>query len=151
MKNFLFFIFLFILFSCSPTEGSKDITTDAVSNSASAEGKQSADLAEIKFDEAEFDFGRITQGEKVQHDFLFTNIGKSNLIISGAQGSCGCTIPEFPKEPVRPGQGGKIKVVFNSEGKKSYQEKTITVVTNCEPSTRVLRIKADVVVAETAK
>jgi hypothetical protein len=60
-------------------------------------------------------------------------------------------VPEWPKEPISPGQNAKINVIFNSEGKSGYQEKSITIVTNCEPATRVIKIKTDIVVPETAK
>jgi len=135
--------------SCS-SENPEGINTSAVSNSSSAEGK-SDDIPEIKFDEEEFDFGKIIQGEKVSHSFFFRNTGNKNLIISSASGSCGCTVPEWPKEPILPGQSNKIEVIFSSEGKSGYQEKTVTVVTNCEPSTRVIRIKCEIIVAETAR
>jgi len=125
--------------------------TDAVSNSASANGEEKGDLPEIKFAEEVFDFGKITQGEKVSHAFTFKNVGKKNLIISGASGSCGCTVPEWPEEPIKPGGEGTINVVFSSEGKSGMQEKTVTIVTNCEPATRVIRIKTEIVVPETAK
>ena len=148
MKRILFVVIIAAFFSCSH-EQDDNLSTDSITNSASADGKRKSDLPEIKFDEEVHDFGRITQGEKVSHAFTFSNIGKSNLIISGASGSCGCTVPEWPREPVRPGGTGKINVVFSSEGKSGLQEKTVTVVTNCEPATRVIRIKCDIVVPET--
>jgi hypothetical protein len=151
MKKLFIALTLFAITSCNQEQEEGQINTDTITNSASAEGKIKTDLPEIKFEEETFDFGRITQGEKVEHAFTFTNTGKSNLIVSGASGSCGCTVPEWPREPVKPGQGGKINVVFNSEGKSGLQEKTVTIVTNSEPATRVVRIKADVVVAETAR
>lgn len=138
------------LLSCN----SKDhdgIDSSDVSNNASADGKVKGDIPEIKFEEDEFDFGKITQGEVVSHDFKFKNIGNVHLIISGASGSCGCTVPKWPKEPIKPGEEGKLNVVFSSEGKKGLMEKTVTVVTNCEPSTRLIRIKAEVVVMESVK
>lgn len=147
MNKMILVLSLFLLFSCN-NQSEKD--TDIVNNSASANGKINADLPEIKFEEEEFDFGKITQGEKVSHSFKFKNIGKKALIITTANGSCGCTVPEFPKEPIQPGEEGKIDVVFNSEGKRGYQEKTVTIVTNCEPATRVIRIKTEIIVAETA-
>jgi len=153
---FRFFPFLKVLslilvfVSCGPQEG-EGINTSAVSNSSSAEGKTNDNAPEIKFEEDEFDFGKIIQGEKVSHVFFFRNTGKKNLIISSASGSCGCTAPEWPKEPILPGQSGKINVVFSSDGKSGYQEKTVTVVTNCEPATRVIRIKCEIIVAETAR
>lgn len=137
--------------SCANDNQEQGVSANDITNSASANGEDKGSLPEIKFEEEEHDFGRITQGEKVSYAFKFKNIGKGNLIITSAAGSCGCTVPEFPKEPVLPGQEGKINVVFNSEGKSGIQEKTITIVTNCEPSTRVIRIKTDVIVAEAVK
>lgn len=141
-----------ILASCGSNNGeNKGISSGDVSNSASAEGENKEGLPDIKFEEEEHDFGLITQGEKVTYAFKFKNTGKSNLLIASAAGSCGCTVPEFPKEPILPGQEGKINVIFNSEGKSGIQEKTITIVTNCEPSTRIIKIKTNVIVPETVK
>lgn len=152
MKKLVFAIAALALFSCNNGASKGDgFDTDAVSNSASADGKQDIDQPEMTFEEEVFDFGKIIQGEKVSHAFAFKNTGKKGLIISNASGSCGCTVPEWPKEPVQPGQSGKINVVFSSEGKSGLQEKTVTIVTNCEPATKVIRIKADIIVAETAK
>jgi hypothetical protein len=150
MKKTALALCVLMFLSCSREE-SRDLSTENVINSASASGKQKTSLPEIKFDEEVFDFGKITQGEKVSHAFTFTNTGKGNLIISGASGSCGCTVPEWPGKPIPPGESGSINVVFNSEGKRGTQEKTVTVLTNCEPATRVIRIKAEIIVAETAQ
>ncbi|MEO6301696.1 MAG: DUF1573 domain-containing protein [Bacteroidia bacterium] len=150
MKRILIAVFIVSLCSCNNKE-QDGVGSDIVNNSASADGKNNSNLAEIKFEEEEFDFGKITQGEIVSHAFIFKNTGKSNLIISGASGSCGCTVPEWPKEPIKAGAENKINVVFSSEGKKGLQDKTITIITNCEPSTRILRIKTEIIVAETAK
>jgi hypothetical protein len=72
----------------------------------------------ISFDKKIWDFGTITDGEVVEHTFRFTNTGTNDLIISNASASCGCTIPEWPKEPIAPGEKGEIKVEFNSNGKR---------------------------------
>ncbi len=151
MYRFVITLSLVGLLSCQNNEQGNGLGTEDISNNASANGNSQQDLPEITFAEETFDFGRITQGEKVSHEFSFTNTGKKNLIISGASGSCGCTVPEWPKEPILPGATGKINVVFSSEGKSGLQEKTVTVVTNCEPATRVIRIKTEIIVAETAK
>jgi hypothetical protein len=151
MKKLLCGALLITLFACGGSHNNTGVDSNDITNSASAEGKSNEDLPEIKFEEEEFDFGRITQGEKVSHAFKFKNVGNRNLIISGASGSCGCTVPEWPEEPILPGKESLIDVVFNSEGKSGLQEKTVTVVTNCEPATRVIRIKAEIIVAETAK
>ena len=150
MKKLVIAFFIISLFSCS-TKEEKGIESDIVNNSSSADGKTNSDLPEIKFNEEEFDFGKITQGEIVSHAFIFKNTGNHNLIISGASGSCGCTVPEWPKEPIKAGEENKINVVFNSEGKSGLQEKTVTLITNCEPATRILKIKTEIIVAETAK
>lgn len=152
MKKIILAICITGLFSCNDKASQGNgIDSDAVSNSGSANGKVNTDQPAMTFEEEVFDFGTIVQGEKVSHAFMFKNTGKKSLIISSAQGSCGCTVPEWPKEPVQVGASNKINVVFNSEGKSGIQEKTITLVTNCEPATRLLRIKAEIIVAETAK
>jgi len=151
MKKLIIPVLALLIVSCDGKKEGDTIDSNLVANSASANGKINSDLPEIKFEEEEYDFGKITQGEKVSHSFRFKNIGDRNLIISGASGSCGCTVPEWPKEPVKPGAEGRLNVVFNSEGKSGYQEKTVTVITNCEPATRIVRIKTEIIVPETAK
>lgn len=151
MKRILIAAFIVSLWSCNNKDQEGKIGTEDVINTASAKGKINSDLPEIKFEEEEFNFGKITQGEIVSHAFKFKNTGNNNLIISGASGSCGCTVPHWPDEPVKASQENSINVVFSSEGKSGYQEKTITIVTNCEPATRILKIKTEIIVAETAK
>jgi hypothetical protein len=151
MKHVLILIAIVFFASCNNHTESDKVNSDLVSNNASANGKTNSDLPEMTFEEEVYDFGKMTQGEQVSHDFIFKNTGRKNLVISSASGSCGCTIPKWPKEPVKNGVEGKINVVFNSEGKSGFQEKTVTIVTNCEPATRMLKIKAEIIVAETAK
>jgi len=104
----------------------------------------SADAPVIVFEREIFDFGKIAQGEKVNHEFKFKNTGKTPLIISNATATCGCTVPEFPKEPVLPGKEGVIKVTFNSEGKEGMQDKVITVNSNANPATTSVHLVGDV-------
>ena len=152
MKKIILAVCLLGLFSCNNKGSQGDgLDSSAISNSASADGKVDSDQPDMTFEEEVFDFGTIIQGEKVSHAFSFKNNGKKSLIISSASGSCGCTVPEWPKEPVKPGDKNKINVVFSSEGKSGLQEKTVTIVTNCEPATKIIRIKAEIIVAETAK
>lgn len=108
----------------------------------------SADSPVIVFEREIFDFGKIAQGEKVNHEFKFKNTGKTPLIISNATATCGCTVPEFPKEPVLPGKEGVIKVTFNSEGKEGMQDKVITVNSNANPATSSVHLVGDVRVAK---
>lgn len=108
------------------------------------EAVQSAELPELSFANESHDFGTINEGQVVETEFKFTNTGKAPLIISSAQGSCGCTVPEYPNAPVAPGEEGVIRVSFNSEGKPNQQSKTVTLTTNAVPSTKVLTITANV-------
>lgn len=86
----------------------------------------------IKFDTAVFNFGRILQGEQVSTVFRFTNIGQSDLILQRVETSCGCTVPEYNREPVAPGKQGSIRVRFDSDGKEGTQYKTVKVISNCK-------------------
>ncbi|MGE0561143.1 MAG: DUF1573 domain-containing protein [Flavobacteriales bacterium] len=136
------------LFACSGTDSSQELTTDLINNpnSASASEIDKDNLPFFEFVEEVVDFGTITQGEVVSTNFKFKNVGKSDLIISSAQGSCGCTVPEWPKEPIKPGESGKIAVTFNSTGKQGKQNKTITLVANTIPNTKVIALKGEVLV-----
>lgn len=98
----------------------------------------------IVFEEAEYDFGTIMQGEKLTHVFVFTNEGKSDLIINSANTSCGCTSSTPPKTPIKPGEKGEITVTFDSKTKKGAVENTIRVAANTYPTLTILRLKANV-------
>jgi hypothetical protein len=97
----------------------------------------------MKFEEFEYNFGTIKQGESVTHIFKFKNDGKEPLIINTAVGSCGCTVPEYPKEPIRPNGAGEVKVTFNSAGKSGPQDKTVTITYDTD-KTIVLHMKGTV-------
>ena len=88
------------------------------------------DTTSVHFEETEFKFGTIREGDKVEHMFVFTNTGTKPLIIANAVGSCGCTVPEYPKDPIAPGAQSKVKVTFNSTGKKGEQHKSVTMQMN---------------------
>jgi hypothetical protein len=99
---------------------------------------------DFKFDVEEYNFGTIKQGETVTYEFSFINTGKEPLIITEAHGSCGCTVPQWPKEPIQRGQKGSIKVVFNSAGKVGSQNRTITITSNAKETTKTLYVKGNV-------
>ncbi|MDQ3108406.1 MAG: DUF1573 domain-containing protein [Bacteroidota bacterium] len=138
----LAFVFAVGFSSCAPKE--KKVTTDLVNINDKPVGKDPV----MKFETEVHDFGKISQGERVSYSFKFKNTGGSDLIIYEAHGSCGCTVPQFPKDPVGPGEEEVINVEFNSEGKREMQEKTVTLTTNCSPNTKVITIKANVVVPD---
>lgn len=104
-----------------------------------------ANATTMAFNEEAFDFGTIKEGEKVTHVFKFKNTGNKPLTISNARGSCGCTVPDYPKTPIAPGDQGEIKVEFNSQGKKGNQTKYVTLNANTIPGETKLTIKADVI------
>lgn len=98
----------------------------------------------ITFESNTYDFGKIKEGEKVSYSFKFTNTGKSPLIISNASASCGCTVPDYPHEPVAPGESSEIKVVFNSSGKSGMQNKVVTITSNARPSAAEVYLTGEV-------
>ena len=100
------------------------------------------------FDSYEHDFGTMDEGDAVTHVFSFTNTGSEPLILDKCKGSCGCTVPQCPKEPIAPGASGEIEVKFNSNGKKYNQTKTVTINANTDPGHTILKIKAFVNPAE---
>lgn len=131
------------LVSCNDN-GNTNIPTNVVNNPKSAD-KLGKSHAEITFEKTEHDFGRLLQGETVSYTFKFTNTGNAPLIISAVNRSCGCTASEYTQKPIAPGEGGQIKLTYESKGHSGFQNKTVTVVTNTNPSNTTLRIKAEVV------
>lgn len=105
-----------------------------------------AEVPEIKFTKTVHDFGKIYQGEVVGTNFSFTNTGSSNLLILNASASCGCTVPKWSKEPVRPGDQGTVEVIFDSSGREGMQNKSITIQTNAINANSVLYITAEVLI-----
>ena len=99
----------------------------------------------LKFKESSYNFKSAKEGAEVSHDFEFTNEGKSDLLISNAVASCGCTVPEWPKEPIPPGGGGKIKATFNTTGKSGQQHKSITITANTKPEKTEVFIEGEVI------
>lgn len=98
----------------------------------------------ISFASMEHDFGTIKQDSENKYVFTFTNTGKEPLLIENAQGSCGCTVPNYPKEPIAPGGTGEIEVVYKPGKQENQQNKTVTVTANTEPKQTTLRISANV-------
>jgi hypothetical protein len=136
MKRILSGIIALTLFAaCS---GNSNNTT------ASATGTAAGNAA-IKFENDAFDFGKINQGDKVTHEYKFKNESKSPLIITDSYATCGCTKPEWPHNPVKPGESGVIKVTFSSEGKVGLQDKQITIVANTKPVNTVVHLVGEVI------
>ncbi len=135
-----------LIMACQPKQ-EESLSTDIIDNPVTANGNSDSLNAPIMtFAQEVFDFGEIVQGEKVTHDFTFTNEGKKELLISSALGSCGCTVPTWPKEPIAPGKSGVIKVEFNSNGKRGAQHKRVTLIANTYPNKTFIAIKGTVLV-----
>ena len=149
--NLIFFVtVLIITLSCHRNKNGQ-ISTDVVNNTNTASGVKKGEEPIFKFETELHDFGKVIQGEKVSFSFKFKNVGKSDLLISNAYASCGCTIPMFSKEPIKPDHEGVIEVRFNTEGKKGIQEKTVTVISNTQPNEKILKIQANVYLPEDIK
>lgn len=101
-------------------------------------------LTAVKFDSYDHDYGKIKQDTQNKKVFTFTNTGDEPLIIESAKGSCGCTVPNYPKNPIAPGEKGEIEVVYSPGKQKGNQNKNVTIVANTEPKQTILRIKAEV-------
>lgn len=174
MKNFaITLIALFLAFgitACSESkspeeaankvENAADAVVDAAADAANAapaapakpgyqEKAENMAATTVAFNTEEYDWSKVTEGEIVRHTFSFTNTGSEPLVIQNARASCGCTTPDWTKEPVAPGEEGKIEVEFNSKGRVGIQNKTVTVTGNFDGNiNKILRIKGEVVAGD---
>jgi len=126
-------------------EGKKSTTAPSaspVTAAVPAEEKPEGPLPKMDFETTEHDFGTIKEGDVVEYTYAIKNTGEAPLIIQSAQPSCGCTVPDFSKEPIPVGGTGYVKAKFDSNGKQNIQNKTITVTANTWPKQTVLRFKA---------
>lgn len=133
-------VFAMAFVSCKDKAAEK-VKDENVEIAADRDAKN-ADFPVMTFSETEYDFGTINEGDVVEHKFTFTNTGKAPLVIVSAKGSCGCTVPEWPKEPVAPGATGEMLVKFNSNGKPNQQTKQVTITANTEAGKEIIKIKA---------
>ncbi|HYG17703.1 MAG TPA: DUF1573 domain-containing protein [Ohtaekwangia sp.] len=123
-------------------EGKKPAGQTAVQAAEAAEEKPEGPLPVIQFESTEHDFGTIREGDPAEHTYAFKNTGEAPLIIQKAEPSCGCTVPDYSKEPVPVGGTGFIKVKFDSNGKTNMINKSVTVTANTFPKQTVLKFKA---------
>lgn len=131
---------------------------DHVADGSAVAKKEAADKAEqakaaiylkdsttVKLLDSVYNFGNVPQGKEVVFAFRFVNTGKFPLVVTSATASCGCTIPQKPEAPIKPGDSGFIKVVFNTAGRELHQEKTVFVKANTTTDFPVLKLVGDVV------
>jgi len=104
----------------------------------------SADAGKFKFNEETHDYGEVMEGPLAETDFEFKNVGKEPIIISEAHGSCGCTVPKWPQEPILPGKKGIIHVAYTTQGRQGPINKDVTINSNAAQQPMVLHIKGTV-------
>ncbi len=145
MNKFLMIALAGILFASCQQQTAQDNNSETSTGvNSSANATPSPDAPVLTFEKESYDFGKIKQGETVQYSFKFTNTGKTPLIISNATATCGCTVPETPKEPIMPGATASIKVVFDSTGKMGMQDKIVTVTSNGNPAINEVHIVGEI-------
>ena len=159
-KNWFYLSILMFtsVLGCNKNEGNEKVTkrveeirlgrelspSEIIRNPMGEQGLDTSKVVKIKFEETVISFGSINEGDIVEKIYQFTNTGKYPLYILDVYGTCGCTIPEWPKGLIEPGRGGSIKVKFNSEGKIDEQRKLITVVANTFPVETLLYLEGNV-------
>ncbi len=147
----VFLISSSLAFSCK--SDNSDSFAHAVTKDLSAEMAIPTDngmvdekkMAKIEFEEKVFDFGKVKEGTIVEHNFSFKNTGSKDLLLLYHQATCGCTVPDFSKEPYSPGKTGVIKIAFDTKGKKLNQTKKIKIFTNTIPNMTELTIQGYVI------
>ena len=146
-KNFItVYLSLSVVFitSCNKESASVKVKKENLETAKKRDVEISKGAAEIKFDIIEYDFGTVNEGEIVEAKYMVTNAGKTDLIISNVQASCGCTVPVWPKDPIKPGESAEVLANFNTAGKPNRQSKTLTLFTNTAKGREVLRLKGSV-------
>ncbi|MBC7615961.1 MAG: DUF1573 domain-containing protein [Pedobacter sp.] len=128
MNKLILILSIALSLSACNNESSKAVVLNSAGKVVSA-----VNAPVIKFEKEIYDFGVIKEGESVKYEFKFKNTGKTPLIISNAMATCGCTVPEYPSKPIKPGNSGIIKVVFNSQGKVGVQDKVVSIISNANP------------------
>ncbi|MDF2457015.1 MAG: hypothetical protein K0R51_3008 [Cytophagaceae bacterium] len=131
---------LMLASACS--EDTKENSTDTTMLASDSIATKA--LTTIAFADSVHEFGTIKEGEKVSYIFKYKNTGENPLILEDVRPSCGCTLPEWTKDPIAPGQEGLIKVVYNSEGRPGEFHKTITVIANTAAEVALLKIQGKV-------
>jgi hypothetical protein len=141
IKNSIVLVVLMSLafVSCKDNASAK-IDSENLETAKERDAQISLGTAMIEFDTQDYDFGTVNEGDVVEGVFKVSNKGKTDLIITNASASCGCTVPEWPKDAIAPGATADIKFSFNSSGRTGKQSKTITLQTNTENVTETLRI-----------
>lgn len=130
---YIVFVSILIVVSCNKKQGVQDMD------------ELSGHLTEVQFDTTFYDFGRVVSGEKVTYTYKFKNVGDEPLVITDAYSSCGCTVPEYTSDPVKPGDEGRVEVLFDSSGRRGMQYKSVVIKLNTAYGQKNLAFRANVV------
>ena len=141
---FAFLLAANLIISCVDGKASTKVNKQNLDTAKTRDAEIKQGVASISFDKKEFDFGTVNEGEIVETVFKVTNSGTTDLVITNATGSCGCTVPIWPKAPIKPGETGDIAVKFNTSGKPNRQMKTVTLTANTESGREVLTLRGSV-------
>ncbi len=128
------------LVSCGNEKAAAKVKKENVQKAASRDTEINKGTAQISFDKTVFDFGTVNEGDLVDASFVITNTGATDLIITKAQATCGCTVPVWPKEAIKPGESADLKAKFNTAGKRNKQSKSITLTTNTAAGREIVKI-----------
>ena len=132
----------------NPPPAHTTVPPPGVQNNASAGSTVPApvdpDAGKFKFKEETHDYGEVPEGPLAEFDFEFKNVGKKPIIISEAHGSCGCTVPKWPTDPILPKQKGVIHVSYNTNGRVGVFNKDVYITSNAQPSPMKLHITGTV-------
>ncbi|PQJ78498.1 DUF1573 domain-containing protein [Polaribacter porphyrae] len=130
-----------ILASCGNSNATAKINKANLEKAKTRDVEIKNGAASISFDSNVYDFGTVNEGDIIETTFKVTNSGNTDLVITDAQVTCGCTVPVWPKKPIKPGQTEDVKVKFNTFGKSNRQQKNITLITNTETGREILTLK----------
>jgi hypothetical protein len=138
---FAFLITAVFMISCGNGNAANKVNKVNLDNAKSRDIEIKKGVASISIDKNEFDFGTVKEGAIVETVFKVTNSGKTNLVITDAKVTCGCTVPVWPKEAIKPGETKDVKVRFNTSGKSNRQQKNITLITNTISGREILTLR----------
>lgn len=144
MKNYFLFLLVTVVFVSCDIRRKDKIADDNMKQYE----KLLKDTTSVQIIDSSYNFGKITEGEKVEYSYRFINSGTNPLVVTNATASCGCTVPQKPEKPILPGETGFIKIVFDSKGRVGTAHKTITVLSNANPAFPQLLLTGEVIKKE---
>jgi len=149
LHRLFYYVILFSLFACSSSKSDPElIDTDVIHNTATSTKSSHSGTPVFSFDKDHHNFENVFRGEKVSFAFQFKNTGDGDLVISNAEAACGCTVPEYPKTAIKPGEKGVIMVTFDTGGRQGVQTKSIKLIANTVPNIYTIRVSANVIAPE---